>query len=73
MKTKMKADFKKWLKGKRKKIQAWHLNIFLKEINEYAEDFAKQYHEKKMKEMRKPHDDWYRKYYDENNKNKDES
>ena len=38
----MKADFKKWLKGKRKKIQAWHLNIFLKEINEYAEYFAKQ-------------------------------
>ena len=29
------------------------------------QDFAEQYHEEKMKEMRKPHDDWYRKYYED--------
>ena len=36
----MKADFKKWLKGKRNKIKVLHLNIYLNKINKYAEYFA---------------------------------
>jgi hypothetical protein len=38
----MKPDFKKWFKENGKNIDSWMLNDVIYEINQFAEDYAKQ-------------------------------